>query len=57
MYLRLAYWVLKSARLLMQNEFELNPDWSATLIGFNDSQEKLDKRPRISFGRCYFCGQ
>jgi hypothetical protein len=33
------YW--KSARLLMQNEFELNPDWSATLIGFNDSQAKV----------------
>jgi glycosyltransferase involved in cell wall biosynthesis len=40
--LPIGYW--KSARLLMQNEFELNPDWSATLIGFNDSQAKLDKK-------------
>jgi hypothetical protein len=39
MYLRLAC-IGKSARLLMQNEFELNPDWSV-LSGFNDSQAKV----------------
>lgn len=34
----------KSARLLMQNEFEINPNWAGTLTGFNDSQEKLNKK-------------
>lgn len=38
--LPIGYW--KSARLLMQKEFEINPDWSSTLTGFNDSQAKLD---------------
>ncbi|TDD94740.1 glycosyltransferase [Flavobacterium cellulosilyticum] len=40
--LPIGYW--KSARLLMQKEFEINPDWSSTLTGFNDSQAKLDKK-------------
>lgn len=40
--LPIGYW--KSARLLMQEEFDLNPDWSITLTGFNDSQEKLNKK-------------
>lgn len=40
--LPIGYW--KSARLLMQNEFDNNPDWSSTLTGFNDSQEKLNKK-------------
>ena len=34
----------KSALLLMKNEFDDNPDWSSTLIGFNDSPEKLNKK-------------
>jgi glycosyltransferase involved in cell wall biosynthesis len=40
--LPIGYW--KSARLLLQKEFDLNPDWSKTLTGFNDSQEKLHKK-------------
>lgn len=40
--LPIGYW--KSARLLMQNEFDVNPDWSSTLTGFNDSPEKLNKK-------------
>lgn len=40
--LPIGYW--KSARLLMQKEFDFNPDWSSTLTGFNDSQVKLDKK-------------
>ncbi|MBB4802507.1 hypothetical protein HNP37_002580 [Flavobacterium nitrogenifigens] len=40
--LPIGYW--KSARLLMQKEFDLNPDWSSTLTGFNDSEEKLNKK-------------
>jgi glycosyltransferase involved in cell wall biosynthesis len=40
--LPIGYW--KSARLLMQQEFDLNPDWSSTLTGFKDSQTKLNKK-------------
>lgn len=40
--LPIGYW--KSARMLMQKEFEINPDWSNTLTGFDDSQNKLDKK-------------
>jgi glycosyltransferase involved in cell wall biosynthesis len=40
--LPIGYW--KSARFLMQNEFDVNPDWSDTLTGFSDSQVKLDKK-------------
>jgi len=40
--LPIGYW--KSARLLMQKEFEINPDWSETLTGFNDSLDKLHKK-------------
>jgi glycosyltransferase involved in cell wall biosynthesis len=40
--LPIGYW--KSARLLMQKEFEINPDWSNTLTGFSDSSEKLNKK-------------
>jgi glycosyltransferase involved in cell wall biosynthesis len=40
--LPIGYW--KSARLLMQDEFDANPDWSSTLTGFNDSPEKLNKK-------------
>lgn len=40
--LPIGYW--KSARLLMQSEFDTNPDWSSTLIGFNDSKLKLEKK-------------
>ncbi len=42
--LPIGYW--KSARLLMQNEFDLNPTWASTLTGFNDSQAKLKKKDR-----------
>ena len=40
--LPIGYW--KSARLLMQKEFDVNPDWSSTLTGFNDSTDKLNKK-------------
>lgn len=40
--LPIGYW--KSARLLMHNEFDINPDWSSTLTGFNDSPDKLNKK-------------
>lgn len=40
--LPIGYW--KSARLLMQEEFDVNPDWSSTLTGFNDSPDKLNKK-------------
>lgn len=40
--LPIGYW--KSARLLMQKEFDFNPDWSSTLTGFNDSKLKLEKK-------------
>ena len=40
--LPIGYW--KSARLLMQKEFDYNPEWSSTLTGFNDSQKKLDNK-------------
>jgi len=30
----------------MQKEFDINPDWSITLTGFNDSQTKLDKKDK-----------
>lgn len=40
--LPIGYW--RSARLLLQKEFEINPDWSSTLTGFNDSTEKLKKK-------------
>ncbi|REH01895.1 glycosyltransferase family 4 protein [Flavobacterium aquicola] len=40
--LPIGYW--KSARLLMEKEFDINPDWSSTLTGFNDSQDKLNKK-------------
>ncbi|WP_348799911.1 glycosyltransferase family 4 protein [Flavobacterium adhaerens] len=40
--LPIGYW--RSARLLMQNEFDINPEWSSTLTGFNDSPEKLQKK-------------
>ena len=42
--LPIGYW--KSARLLMQTEFDINPDWSSTLTGFNDSPSKLDKKDK-----------
>lgn len=40
--LPIGYW--KSARLLLQEEFDANPNWSSTLKGFNDSAEKLNKK-------------
>lgn len=42
--LPIGYW--KSARFLMQTEFDSNPDWSDTLTGFNDSQTKLAKKDK-----------
>jgi glycosyltransferase involved in cell wall biosynthesis len=36
----------KSARFLMQQEFESNPEWSSTLTGFNDSQTKLNNKDK-----------
>ncbi|GIZ10047.1 glycosyltransferase family 4 protein [Flavobacterium sp. UMI-01] len=40
--LPIGYW--RMARLLMQKEFELNPEWASTLTGFNDSVAKLQKK-------------
>ncbi|MGM8363551.1 glycosyltransferase family 4 protein [Flavobacterium sp. ARAG 55.4] len=40
--LPIGYW--KSARLLMEKEFEINPDWSDTLTGFTDSKAKLNQK-------------
>ncbi|NDP28533.1 MAG: glycosyltransferase family 4 protein [Flavobacterium sp.] len=40
--LPIGYW--KSARLLMQKEFDINPDWSSTLTGFSDSPAKLNRK-------------
>ena len=40
--LPIGYW--RSARELLQEEFTLNPDWSSTLTGFNDSTVKLDRK-------------
>jgi glycosyltransferase involved in cell wall biosynthesis len=40
--LPIGYW--KSARLFMQKEFDVNPDWTSTLTGFNDSSDKLNKK-------------
>lgn len=40
--LPIGYW--KSARLLMEKEFDINPDWSDTLTGFSDSPDKLHKK-------------
>jgi glycosyltransferase involved in cell wall biosynthesis len=42
--LPIGYW--RSARFLMQKEFDFNPDWSGTLTGFNDSQRKLDEKDK-----------
>lgn len=42
--LPIGYW--KSARLLMQKEFEINPEWATTITGFNDSPAKLDKKDK-----------
>lgn len=40
--LPIGYW--KGARMLMKEEFNMNPEWSMTLSGFNDSQSKLDRK-------------
>ena len=40
--LPIGYW--RSARLLMQKEFDLNPEWAETLTGFNDSYKKLSNK-------------
>lgn len=42
--LPIGYW--KSARSLLQDELENNPEWAITLTGFNDSQIKLNKKDR-----------
>jgi glycosyltransferase involved in cell wall biosynthesis len=40
--LPIGYW--KSARILLQEEFDANPAWAATLTGFKDSPEKLARK-------------
>ncbi|MCG9793518.1 glycosyltransferase family 4 protein [Flavobacterium algicola] len=40
--LPIGYW--KSARALMQVEYDKNPSWSQTLTGFQDSKNKLSKK-------------
>lgn len=40
--LPIGYW--KTARILMQDEFDKNPAWASTLTGFNDSEVKLKRK-------------
>lgn len=40
--LPIGYW--KAARFFMKDEFENNPDWSATITGFKDSDAKLQRK-------------
>lgn len=40
--LPIGYW--KSARILLQNEIDLHPDWASTLTGFTDSVSKLSRK-------------
>jgi glycosyltransferase involved in cell wall biosynthesis len=40
--LPIGYW--RTARKLMEGEFERKPEWSATLTGFKDSPEKLARK-------------
>ena len=40
--LPIGYW--KAARILMSEEIQKRPDWSATLSGFNDSENKTNKK-------------
>jgi len=40
--LPIGYW--RAARKLMQEEMDLNPEWSTTLVGFKDSAEKLQRK-------------
>lgn len=42
--LPIGYW--KSARALMENEYEKNAEWSSTLTGFKDSSEKLKRKDK-----------
>ena len=42
--LPIGYW--KSARQLLQNELEKNPEWADTITGFKDSLEKLARKDR-----------
>jgi glycosyltransferase involved in cell wall biosynthesis len=42
--LPIGYW--RSARMLMQEEFDINPEWATTITGFNDSPTKLEKKDR-----------
>jgi len=40
--LPIGYW--RTARKLLEGEFERMPEWAATLTGFKDSAEKLDRK-------------
>ncbi|TDO97067.1 glycosyltransferase family 4 protein [Flavobacterium sp. 245] len=40
--LPIGYW--KSAQLLLEKELDINPEWSSTLTGFNDSVDKLNRK-------------
>lgn len=42
--LPIGYW--RMARQLLEQERELRPDWAATITGFNDSKDKLDRKDR-----------
>ncbi|KGO87440.1 glycosyl transferase family 1 [Flavobacterium rivuli WB 3.3-2 = DSM 21788] len=40
--LPIGYW--RAARRLMQSEVETRPEWASTMLGFKDSQEKLQRK-------------
>lgn len=40
--LPIGYW--KAARALLRDESQIRPEWASTLIGFKDSQEKLNRK-------------
>lgn len=42
--LPIGYW--KTARILMKEELDTNPDWASTLTGFKDSPKKLARKDR-----------
>lgn len=51
--LPIGYW--RTARKLMESELERWPDWAATLTGFKDSAEKLERKDaELSLADCVF---
>lgn len=51
--LPIGYW--RTARKLMESELERWPEWAATLTGFKDSKEKLERKDQeLSLADCVF---